>query len=114
VYGEPKVLHFDRRRQDFFGRSVHDEALPDPGYIVLQFDVGRTGNTANIRVAEDTLDNAAITGAAMQRVSSAIYRPRFENGRPVLTHDLRYRFDVRHGGKGLILGTGYPLPAAQP
>lgn len=106
LYGAPKILYMDKSREEFFGRSVNEGAAK-PGYIVVQFDVSKYGRTSNIRVVEDTLSNPAIARAAINRVESAIYRPRFENGQPVITRDLQNLFDVKLGGKGLVLGLSY-------
>lgn len=105
-YGDPKILYLDRSEQEFFGRSPNG-TLSEPGYIVVEFDVNKSGKTARIKVVEDTIGNPAIASAAMDRVRSAVYRPKFVDGQPVATHGLQNLFEVRHGGKGLILGMAY-------
>ncbi|NNF16718.1 MAG: tetratricopeptide repeat protein, partial [Gammaproteobacteria bacterium] len=105
-FGDPKMLFVDRSRREFWGKKISGATI-DPGYLIVQYDVRKNGRTANFRVVEDTMNNPAMSKAALAKVESAIFRPRFENGKPVDTQGLRILFEIKPGGKGLEFGSRF-------
>jgi hypothetical protein len=55
-------------------------------------------------VIEDTVGNPDVTAAALFRVKTSFFRPRFIDGEPVAASGVQYQFDIDQTGHGLRFG----------
>ncbi|MDH3637778.1 MAG: energy transducer TonB, partial [Gammaproteobacteria bacterium] len=94
----------------------HDTAAPDtdtgdtsetPGqaavpYVVVSFDVNEWGKVKDVVVIESAGERQEKNQYQVQRwLRNTRFRPRFENGRPVLTQDLKRRFRFYEDSRGV-------------
>lgn len=64
-----------------------------PRYVVVSFDVTRTGKTRNIEVVESQPSDAySIRSKARDYLKVTRFRPRFSDGTPVLTRRVTHRY----------------------
>ena len=85
-----------------FGRPTRIPDMEDPSvdknnsaleqgqpYVKLSFDVGTDGKASHIKVVEEgNTKNFIARKTAKEQVKSWIFRPRFDKGEPVITHDM--------------------------
>ena len=106
IYGAPKLVFFDSTRVNFYGRNEAGELL-ESGKIRVGYNVAANGKTRNVRVLEDTLHNPAVTEEVLGRVQTAVFRPRFVNGKATATQNVEQLFDIHQTGSGLTIGQIY-------
>lgn len=95
VFGRPKLLRSNRVPIGVLARQVRQVA-DGPRHILVEFDVDKRGRARNIRIVEDTVDLVSVVRIIRERISLAVFRPRFENGAPADTLGVRklYQFEV--------------------
>ncbi len=72
--------------------KVLDNNAPH-AYVLVGFDVSKSGRAYNIEILEaHPEDNNRIQNQVRQSLKAAKFRPRFENGEPVATAQLRQRY----------------------
>jgi len=76
------------------GMWPHQKARVDEanGKIVLEFDIDERGKPRNIRVVEDTVGVSSVLNLIRTRQSGSKYRPRFVDGKSVVTRGVRYEY----------------------
>lgn len=84
--------------------KTFDEAIPPEahvGYVIIQFDVSMTGKVGDIDVIEAQPEDAEKAMRTLRkRLRGARFRPRFENGQPVPTEDMVYKYTYPLGEPG--------------
>ena len=72
----------------------HEEILPEnPPYVLASFDVSPSGKAHNIQIIESSEgDNVRYRRKAKRSIAATRFRPRYENGQPVLTTGLSLRY----------------------
>ena len=71
-----------------------EEILPEnPPYVLASFDVSPSGKAHNIQIIESSEgDNVRYRRKAKRSIAATRFRPRYENGQPVLTTGLNLRY----------------------
>ena len=74
-----------------------EDLVPEnPPWVVASFDVSPSGKATNIQIVEASIeDNVSYKRRAKRSIAATKFRPRYENGEPVLTTgvSLRYVFN---------------------
>ena len=92
LFGQPRTLPAIRL-------PVHnqEDLVPEnPPWVVASFDVSPSGKATNIQIVEASIeDNVSYKRRAKRSIAATKFRPRYENGEPVLTTgvSLRYVFN---------------------
>jgi hypothetical protein len=92
LFGQPRTLPAIRlpvQNQ----LEIDDE---NPQYVLASFDVSASGKAENIEIIESNpSDNISFQRRAKRSIASTKFRPRYENGKPVVTTgvNLRYIFN---------------------
>ncbi len=102
-YGDPELVFFYSVQRTMYGDTDSDEPVVS-GKIRVRYTVGTNGKTRNIRFIEDTVNNPTVTDDIYGRVQSALFRPRFVNGKAVKTRNVEQEFEILQTGNGLELG----------
>ena len=74
---------------------LEDANLKDSKFVLAQFRVTKYGAVRNLEIlASNPVDNVRFRRMARNTINSTPFRPRMENGQPILTDDVRmlYRF----------------------
>lgn len=96
MYGYPKLLRTNKVPIGVLARQVR-QVSDGPRHILVEFDVDKRGRARNIRVIEDTVDLVSVVQVVRERIALSTFRPRFENGEPVVTHGVRKLFQFEVG-----------------
>ncbi|MBC6415411.1 MAG: energy transducer TonB [Bdellovibrionales bacterium] len=62
------------------------------GFVLLQFDITKTGETDNISILEAN-PLQIFNSSAIQALKKWKYKPKLENGKPIAQYDLKVRLD---------------------
>ncbi|MDT8319391.1 MAG: energy transducer TonB [Xanthomonadales bacterium] len=69
-------------------REGETQAVP---YVLLEFDVSRSGKASNISVVEAATEDASLSRKAIKSIAAGRFRPRIQNGEPVDASGVRIR-----------------------
>jgi len=71
-----------------------DDLMPeDPPYVLASFDVSPSGKARNIEIIESSPeDNVLYKRRAKRSIANTKFRPRYEDGKPVLTTGVSLRY----------------------
>ncbi len=89
LFGRPKTLPAIRLPVQN-EKDIIDE---DPSYVIASFDVSASGKAGNIEIIESNpTDNVSFQRRAKRSIASTKFRPRYENGKPVITTGVSLRY----------------------
>lgn len=109
LYGVPKLIFFERTKASVFGLDERGDPMPS-GIVRVRYDIKANGRTRNMRFVEDTVNSPALNDLIYWRVKNAMFRPRFVNGKAVVTADVEQSFDVTQSGAGWLTITRFLAP----
>lgn len=89
LFGQPRTLPAIR-----LPMQNREDMLPEtPPYVLASFDVSPSGKAMNIQIVESRpKDNVSYLRRAKRTIASTKFRPRYENGKPVLTTGVSLRY----------------------
>jgi len=105
LFGRPRSLPardpLPAERQESGGSEATDSAPPaGDGDIEIIFDVSAGGRSTNIRVGALSPGVEKATAVNLKWYIGALrFRPRIENGKPVMTHDVKLKYSVDARGR---------------
>lgn len=89
LFGQPRTLPAIR----FAITSPEDELPENPPYVLASFDVSPSGKARNIQIIESSEeDDVSYRRKAKRSIAATRFRPRYENGQPVLTTGVNLRY----------------------
>lgn len=84
LFGRPMIIPFATLRNNY--HNVKNKQVLTKPYVKLTFSVTADGKARNIQIVEASDPrNYTIRNAARENIRSAVFRPRFLNGKPVAT-----------------------------
>jgi len=110
MFGRPKVLDFAADYSDYLTPAGKDLAT---GYVLLELDLSKTGFVSRARFIEEKPAQPSMRRRALRELRSRRFRPRFENGAPVATSALKYRYRYEYAGPPIRAASNDPKQAAQ-
>jgi len=89
LFGQPRTLPAIR-----LPNPRRDDLMPeDPPYVLASFDVSPSGKARNIEIIESSPeDNVSYKRRAKRSIANTKFRPRYEDGKPVLTTGVSLRY----------------------
>ena len=89
LFGQPRTLPAIR-----LPLQLEPEVVPEnPAYVLASFDVSPSGKAQNIQIIESMPeDNVSYLRKAKRSIAATRFRPRYENGKPVLTTGVSLRY----------------------
>ncbi|MBT7952447.1 MAG: hypothetical protein HN764_12535 [Gammaproteobacteria bacterium] len=89
LFGQPRTLPAIRLPI----QNQIDIVEENPSYVVASFDVSASGSARNIQILESNpSDNISFQRRAKRSIASTKFRPRYENGKPVITTGVSLRY----------------------
>ena len=105
VFGQPKRIPSFPGYASIGDISESDESQP---YVRLSIDVGKDGKASKIDVIKEAnTRNFMPRKKARAQIKSWLFRPRFENGEPVVTHDMVVELSGEILRKAVVQGSGH-------
>lgn len=89
LFTRPAVLDFAADYVDYLDPIGPGMAK---GYVLLELDLSRTGSVSRANFIEEHPPTPSKRRAAMRELKGRRFRPRFENGVPVSTEGMKYRY----------------------
>ena len=89
LFGQPRTLPAIR-----LPVQKEDELIPEnPAYVLASFDVSAAGKAQNIQIIEaNPSDDVSHQRRARKSIAATRFRPRYENGIPVITTGVNLRY----------------------
>lgn len=89
LFGQPKTLPAIRLPMQNQEQIVDE----NPTYVLASFDVSASGKAQNIEIIESNpSDNISFQRRAKRSLATTKFRPRYENGKPVITTGVSLRY----------------------
>lgn len=89
LFGQPRTLPAIR-----LPVQKEDDIMPEnPAYVLASFDVSASGKAQNIQIIESNpSDDVSHQRRAKRSIAATRFRPRYENGKPVITTGVSLRY----------------------
>ncbi len=89
LFGQPRTLPAIRLPV----LNQKDLVPENPSYVLASFDVSPSGKATNIQIVEsEPEDNVSYLRRAKKTIAATRFRPRYENGKPVVTTGVNMRY----------------------
>ncbi|MFK8020693.1 MAG: energy transducer TonB [Pseudomonadales bacterium] len=110
MFGRPKVLDFATDYSDYLtpaGKKL------STGYVLLELDLTKAGLVSRAQFIEEKPAQPSMRRRALRELRSRRFRPRFEDGAPVPTAALKYRYRYEYAGPPISASSSEPKQATQ-